>query len=70
MQRKEGERYMEKTLTRPPIGVKPRRINDLERIRNLFGAVERYMEASTNIPDEWLDEIYDILFNYVAENGS
>ena len=61
---------MERTLARPPIGVKPRRINDMERISELFGAVERYMEASTKFPNEWLDEIYDILFNYVAENGS
>ena len=51
----------------PPIGIKPRRIHDLQRLTELFAAVLRYMEAEKKVPEEWVDEIRDLISVYDRE---
>ena len=52
---------------KPPIGIKPRRIHDFQRLTELFAAVLRYMEAEKKVPGEWVDEIRDLINVYDRE---
>lgn len=46
---------------RPPIGIKPRYINDEERKQEIMDAMVRYSNAFKPIPVEWLDELRDLI---------
>ena len=47
--------------TKPPLGLKPRKIHDQDRMNELICAIERYSEASMPVPKEWTDELKDIV---------
>ncbi len=51
-------------IEKPPLGVKPRAIHEQGRLSGLFEAVLRYMTAGTPIPQEWIDEINELLARY------
>lgn len=49
-------------IIKPPIGLTPRWIRDMERFEEIISAMERYSEAGVPIPIEWIeevDELYD-----------
>lgn len=50
--------------SKPPLGVKPRRIHDQGRLSDLFQAVLRYMTDGSPIPQEWIEEIDELLKRY------
>ena len=41
---------------KPPIGLKPREINDENRFANVREAMVRYLNSGLVIPQEWVDE--------------
>lgn len=43
--------------TMPPLGLKPRKIHDRDRMNEIISAIERYSEATMPIPKEWTDEL-------------
>ena len=45
---------------KPLIGVMPRNMWDLQRLRDLGEAIKRYCAAGMIIPSEWIDEYNDI----------
>lgn len=47
-------------VTKPPLGVMPRKIWDRKRQDQLAEAITRYSEAGYKIPKEWLDEYNEI----------
>ena len=51
----------------PPIGIKPRKIHDFQRLTELFAAVLQYMESEKKVPWEWVDEIRDLINVYDRE---
>lgn len=54
-------------VDKPPIGIKPRKIHDFQRLTELFTAVLRYMESEKKVPWEWVDEIRDLINVYDRE---
>lgn len=56
---------------KPPIGIRPRWIIDEKRTREIEAGVKRYLEADFPIPDEWLDELYELrMREYNRKNES
>lgn len=49
-------------MSKPPLGVTPKNIWDMQRIENLKGAIDRYCNANREIPIEWIEE-YNSLVN-------
>lgn len=50
------------TAQKPPMGVKPRHIHDMERFREIIDAINRYSDANLPVPKEWVREIRDIYY--------
>lgn len=46
---------------KPPLGVIPKKIWKKQRLEELRGAVERYLEANQRIPIEWIEEYNQLL---------
>ena len=45
---------------KPPIGLTPRFIRNLDRIQEIFKAIERYIEAKKDIPYKWVAELIEL----------
>jgi len=58
---KEDFRYSDK----PPLGLVPRKIRENERLVEVKDAIIRYMDASKPIPQEWIDELNELM-NYLG----
>jgi hypothetical protein len=52
----------EKRPEKPPIGLKSRFIVDRQRISEILGAMGRYNSADKAIPEEWMDELSDLVW--------
>jgi hypothetical protein len=49
------------TVKKPPIGLKPKFINDEQRLNEVRGAISRYYEAELKIPIDWIKEYNDLI---------
>ena len=49
---------------KPPLGLKPRRVHDYQRVKDIVAAMNRYIEVDKVIPTEWAEELWDLLFRY------
>lgn len=49
---------------KPPLGVMPKYVHDQHRLSDLFQAVLRYMTSGSKIPQEWIEEINELLTRY------
>ena len=47
----------------PPIGLKPKFVNRLERLSEVRGAIVRYYDAELKIPIEWIEEYNELIDN-------
>ena len=47
-------------IAKPPLGLRPRKIVMEERMEEIQGAVERYMNGKRSVPIEWLSEYNDL----------
>jgi hypothetical protein len=45
---------------KPSIGLRPRRLAELDRIKEIYAAISRYLDAEKKIPQEWLDELQEL----------
>jgi len=45
----------------PPIGLKPKFVNRLERLNEVRGAIVRYHDAELKIPVEWIEEYNELI---------
>ena len=45
---------------KPPLGLTPKRIHDSARLSDIQAACQRYIDASLNIPYEWVRELLDL----------
>ncbi len=50
---------MSSTKLGPPIGLMPKKIWIEQRIVDIEAAIERYKNAFVEIPQEWIDELYE-----------
>ena len=48
-------------LVKSPLGIIPKNIWKKQRLGELRGAVERYLEANQRIPIEWIEEYNELL---------
>ena len=53
--------------TKPPLGLMPHSVFLLRRLEEIFQAIERYYEASMQIPIEWIQE-YNLLIEMYENN--
>ena len=51
---------------KPPLGLKPRYVHDMERFVEIADAIHRYIAAGKSIPDEWVEELSNIAWAYTA----
>ena len=51
---------------KPPLGLKPRYVHDMERFVEIADAIHRYIASGRSIPDEWVEELNDIAWAYTA----
>jgi hypothetical protein len=58
---------MNKKNSRPPLGLMPHSVFLLRRLEEIFQAIERYYEASMQIPIEWIQE-YNLLIEMYKNN--
>lgn len=52
--------YKIKKIKKPPLGLKPKRIHDLERSVEIREAIERYSKFGKEIPEEWIKEYCEL----------
>lgn len=45
---------------KPPMGLKPRHLQDMVRFRAIADAMKRYSNAKIPVPIEWIEEALDI----------
>ena len=48
-------------IVKPPIGLRPKRISDKERLNEVRGAIVRYYDAELKIPVEWIEEYNELI---------
>jgi hypothetical protein len=48
-------------LVMPPIGLKPKYVNRVERLNEVRGAIVRYYDAGLKIPIEWIEEYNELI---------
>lgn len=53
------------TITKPSIGLIPRKFHEENRITALMEAINRNLSDGRLIPEEWHDELNDLLYNRV-----
>ena len=46
---------------KPPIGLKPKWVADLQRLREVQRALVRYYETEQAIPIEWIEEYNELI---------
>lgn len=52
----------------PPVGLKPKFINRLERLNYVKGEMTRYFNSGLEVPIEWVEE-YNELINEIKKKG-
>ena len=52
---------MGEEMKKPPLGLKPRGIHDRHRLNEIIEAMERFTADQTPIPQEWIDEMKELL---------
>ena len=62
-------------IVKPPLGLTPRWIHEMERFEEIISAMKRYSEAGIPIPIEWIeevDELYDrtMVFETIEQKGN
>ena len=45
----------------PPIGLKPKFVNRLERLDEVKNAMKRYFDAGLKMPLDWIEEYNDLI---------
>jgi hypothetical protein len=46
---------------RPPLGLRPRFVALMDRLREIDKAIQRYLDAEYSIPQSWMDERNNII---------
>jgi hypothetical protein len=45
-----------KQIVKPPIGLRPKYLSDIDRFNEVKSAIVRYYDADLKIPIEWIEE--------------
>lgn len=48
------------TDIKPPLGLRPRCVSDAKRVLEILEAINRYIEVSKRVPEEWIDEFIEL----------
>ncbi len=52
-------------MNKPPLGLIPYWVRDMERFEEIIAAMERYSKAELPIPIEWIEEVDDLYYKVV-----
>ena len=55
-------------MSKPPIGLKPKKYHSLERLNEVRSAIVRYYDDELPIPVEWIEEYNELLNQIKDEN--
>jgi len=58
---------MSESQEKPPIGLTPKRIHDSVRVGDIVRAMNRFIDAGMDIPQDWVNELSDISDSYKAK---
>jgi ribosomal protein L1 len=47
-------------IQKPPLGLRPRWAVDEQRLKEIYEAIQRYLEVSYTVPTEWFEEAVEI----------
>lgn len=50
-----------KQIVKPPIGLRPKWVSNIERLNEVRGAIVRYYDAELKIPIEWIEEYNQLI---------
>ena len=56
-------------IKKPPLGLRPKRFSDMDRVAEILEAMDRYNSALEPIPREWFDELELLLYPVVKISG-
>lgn len=48
-------------MKKPPLGIMPKHIHDMDRLLELERAIYRYIDAESAIPAKWIDEYNELI---------
>ena len=54
------EHAARESSNKPPLGIAPKELHDKERAMSLCLAIGRFLEADTEVPEEWLHELGEL----------
>lgn len=54
------------TSKKPPLGLKPQRIHERQRLDEIVAAMKRYLKEDISIPSEWTQELIEIIERRIA----
>jgi hypothetical protein len=57
-----------KKMSKPPIGLKPKKYHSLERLNEVRSAIVRYYDDELPIPVEWIEEYNELINQNKDEN--
>lgn len=52
--------YRRRITPKPPLGLKPRKLHDEDRLNEVRSAIRRYVVARLDVPAEWLTEYFEL----------
>ena len=55
-------------MSKPPIGLKPKKYHSLERLNEVRSAIVRYYDDELPIPVEWIEEYNELINQNKDEN--
>ncbi len=59
--------FFTKKAIKPPLGIKPKRIHDEERLEELTAAINRYKNTTFDIPQEWINERNELMLTLFSK---
>lgn len=54
-------------MEKPPLGIKPKWVHDLQRINEILEGMKRYNSANMLIPEKWLFELETLFNQFLVE---
>jgi hypothetical protein len=48
-------------IEKPPLGIMPRKFWEEKRAWDIMEAINRYLQANTPIPSEWIEEYNELI---------
>jgi len=51
-------------MSKPPLGIMPRKFHDEKRMQDLANAINRRLQEPSNIPIDWIEEYNELVIRF------